>query len=167
MRKLAIFELVLISLGCSVGGFFLWVGDSAQKDKTFQFALKSGTLTTSSLVVVDKYQTGGKFGQYYIILNETLNRKEILRKVSSRLYKKINNGEVYGGYMYGNDYVVPAFDMSSADGRWKRYAAVFCWVLAIGLFFVDIKVYRAGKAKNFARMEAYYQFKDEQMGITV
>lgn len=154
MRNLAIFEIILISLCLATGGFFLWQYQTPESDNLQERAVKSGGLDISYLLVWDKYESGGRQGQCFITFSGVETKKKISRNVSRRMYKNIHIGDSYPAYNYGGDYIIPGLDVNSDVMRWNRYLALVCWLLAISLFIFNLRVYKAGKAKDFARMLA-------------
>jgi hypothetical protein len=142
MKKLAVFEMILICIGLTVGGFLLRGQNDPKMDRSFQMAMRNGNISTSSLIVEDKYQGGGRNGQYYLVLAGMTEQEEIIRQVSRRTYNKTNPGDTFGAYAYGGGFIIPAFDMDSGDGRLYGYLSWLCWLAAALVLYLAIAVYR-------------------------
>ncbi len=159
MRYLAIFELILISLGLI--GFSLYLllagGKEDTDETTMAKSIRSGQMKTASLAVVDKYATGGRKDYHYILLSAGDSRSEISRPVPKAVYNKINIGDQYFGYDFGSDYMIPAFDNEQQADSWKLYASTMSAFFAFAFVFAAYKIYKYGKLKDMMKFEMQYK----------
>ncbi len=158
MRYLAIFELILISLGLIGFSMYLLLGGSqADTDQdTMTKSIRSGQLKTASLVVIDKYATGGRNDYHYILLSAGTSRSEISRAVPKAVYNKINIGDQFFSYDLGSDYMIPAFDNEQQADSWKLYAGTMSAFFAFAFVFAAYKIYKYGKLKDMIKFEMQY-----------
>jgi len=159
MRYLAIFELILISLGLVGFSLYLFIADNGQdiNESSMTKSIRSGQLKNASLVVVDKYETGGKKNYRYVILSSGKDQSDTTRLVSKSTYNKIKTGDQFFGYDFGSDYMVPAFDNPQTDDAWKLYTGVMSAFFAFAFIFAACKIYSRGKIKDMMRFETGYK----------
>jgi hypothetical protein len=156
MRKLAIIEMILISLMLVAGGFVLYFHSRPATDRTFEWAIKRGNLWNSELIVKDKYQSGGRDRQYFIVLSGLTPNEEVIRNTSKGVYKSVKSGDTYNAYVYGNGYLIPEFDMNSTGGRWMKYSSAICWITAAAVWLLCYRTYKGGQIKHIARANTFY-----------
>jgi len=159
MRYLAIFELLLISLGLIGLSLYLLIADTGPdtNESSMMKSLRSGQLNAVSLVAVDKYETGGRKNSHYIILSGGPSQSDITRLVSKKTFKSVNIGELYSGYDMGSDYMIPAFDNLQTVDSWKLYAGTMAGFFAFAFILAAYKLYKHGRLKDIMRFEMGYQ----------
>ncbi len=155
MRYLAIFELILISLGLI--GFSLYLlfadGSGDVSESSMAKSIKSGQLKNASLVVVDKYETGGRKNLQYVILASGKDQSDIIRLVPKGTYNNIDTGDQFFGYDFGSDYMIPAFDNPQTGDGWKLYAGIMSAFFSFAFIFAAYKMYKHGKLKDVMSFE--------------
>lgn len=159
MRYLAIFELILVSLGLIGFSLYLFFADTGGdiNNSPMMRAVRSGSLNTVSLAVVDKYATDGKKKLYYVILSDGKHQSDITRAVPKATYNAIAQGDQYFGYDFGSDYMIPAIDGSQKDASWRLYAGVMAGFFAFAFVLTAYKIYKRGKLKDMIKFEMQYQ----------
>lgn len=159
MRYLAIFELMLVSLGLICFSLYLFFADTDQdiSEDYLSKSIEKGQFDTVSLVVVQKYSTDGKQDRHYVMFSPGKDKSEQTRLVSSKVYKNINIGDQYIGYVLDNDYLMPDFDNPHTQDAWKLYAGCLALFFAFAGCLASYKIFKRQRVKEILMFDRKYR----------